>query len=72
MTILNYRTMHCPGTIENLTEHLQTIAFIQISVPVSHVVFKIKSTEKHALIYDKVIPGTRQNSTVSYFTYTVL
>ena len=38
----------------------------------SHLVFKIKSTEKHATIFDKVKPGTRQSSTVSYFTYTVL
>ena len=46
--------------------------FIQKSIPVSHLVFKIKSTEKHATIFDKVKPGTRQSSTVSYFTYTVL
>ena len=63
---------HRPGTFENLTECLQNITFIQNSIPVSHVVFKIKSTEKHATIFEKVKPGTRQNSTVLYFTYTVL
>ena len=72
MIIINSRTMHWPGTVENLTERLENITFIQKSISVSHVVFKIKSTEKHATIFDKVKPGTRQNSTVSYFTYTVL
>ena len=63
--------MHCPGRVENLTEQLQNIALIQKSIPVSRVVFKIKSTEKHATIYDKVKLGTREKSTVSYFTYIV-
>ena len=58
--------MHWPGTVENLTERLQNITFIQKSIPVSHVVFEIKSTEKHATDFDKINPGTRQNSTVSY------
>ena len=31
--------------------------FIQKSIPVIHVFFKIKSTEKHASIFDKVKPG---------------
>ena len=51
------RIMHCPGTVENLTEHLQNITFIKKSIPVSHAVFKIKSTEMHAIIYDKVKIG---------------
>ena len=46
--------------------------FIQKSIPVSLVVLKKKSEENHATIFDKVKPGTRQNSTVSFFTWTVL
>ena len=72
MIIINSRTMHWSETVENLTERLQNITFNQKSIPVSHLVFKIKSTEKHATIFDNVKPGTRQSSTVSYFTYTVL
>ena len=64
--------MHWSGTVENFTERLQNITFIQKAIPVSHRGFKIKSTEKHTAIFDKVKPGTRQNSTVSYFTFTVL
>ena len=72
MIIINPRTMHWSETVGNLTERLQNITFIQKSIPVSHLIFKIKSTEKHATIFDKVKPGTRQSSTVSYFTYTIL
>ena len=64
--------MHRVGAVKNLTRHLQNIACIQKWIPVSHVVFKIKSTEKHTTIYDKVKPGIRQNTTVPYITYTVL
>ena len=39
-----YRRTHCPGTVDNLTEHLQNITFIQKRIHVSHVVFKVKST----------------------------
>ena len=54
MIIINSRTMHWSETVGNLTERLQNITFIQKSIPVSHLVFKIKSTEKHATIFDKV------------------
>ena len=60
MIIVNSRITHWSGTVENLTERLQNITFIQKSIPVSQVVFKIKPTEKHATIFDKVTSGTRQ------------
>ena len=51
--------MHWSGTVENLTERLQNITFIQKSIPVGHLVFKIKSTEKHATNFYKVKPGNK-------------